>query len=188
MISWGITSSRCFRNRPAHILRRALSSTPRIYAKAPVKKSPSEPHDKWNYNSTSFNEIPSGEQLELQLVDANMLENGTSPPRSVKMLARDFIEDSLYNPNYGYFPKQATIFNTQQSTVDYTTLRDSAEFQEEVGKKYAAYGADRHDGPGRQLWHTPTELFKVRTGSNVCLTRLTWVRLSRGMAEPLPNA
>jgi hypothetical protein len=30
-----------------------------------------------------------------------------------------------------------------------------------VAKRYAAYGADRHDGPGRQLWHTPTELFKA---------------------------
>jgi hypothetical protein len=146
-------------------LRRALSSTSRINTKAPSKKSSNEPRDKWNYNSTSFTEIPSGEQLELKLIDANALENGTTPPRSVKMLARDFIEDSLYNPNYGYFPKQATIFNARDSTVDFTVLRDSAEFQEKVGQKYAAYGADRHDGPGRQLWHTPTELFKVFTTS-----------------------
>ncbi|KAG6833237.1 hypothetical protein H0H87_009858 [Tephrocybe sp. NHM501043] len=76
------------------------------------------------------------------------------------MLVRDFIDDSLYNPNYGYFPKQATIFNTDDSTVNFDSLRDSVEFQEEVAQKYAAYGADKHDGPGRQLWHTPTELFK----------------------------
>ncbi|KAG6821482.1 hypothetical protein H0H93_010206 [Arthromyces matolae] len=76
------------------------------------------------------------------------------------MLVRDFIEDSLYNPNYGYFPNQATIFNTDGSTVDFDSLRDATEFQEVVAQKYAAYGADKHDGPGRQLWHTPTELFK----------------------------
>ena len=77
------------------------------------------------------------------------------------MLVRDFIEDSLYNPNYGYFPKQATIFNANDTPFDFTTLRDSAEFQEEVASRYADYGADDFNGPGRQLWHTPTELFKV---------------------------
>ena len=78
------------------------------------------------------------------------------------MLVRDFIEDALYNPNYGYFPKQATIFNPKDTTFEFSNFRDSNEFQEDVGAKYAAYGADKHDGPGRQLWHTPTELFKVR--------------------------
>lgn len=77
------------------------------------------------------------------------------------MLARDFIEDSLYNPHYGYFPKQVHIFDTQGSSFEFWKLRDSTEFQEEVAKRYAAYGADKHHGPGKQLWHTPTELFKV---------------------------
>ncbi|KAF9054475.1 S-adenosyl-L-methionine-dependent methyltransferase [Panaeolus papilionaceus] len=76
------------------------------------------------------------------------------------MLVRDFIEDSLYNPNYGYFPKQATIFNAKEAAFDFNSMRDSAEFQEIVGEKYSAYGQDSHEGPGRQLWHTPTELFK----------------------------
>ncbi|KAJ7625680.1 S-adenosyl-L-methionine-dependent methyltransferase [Roridomyces roridus] len=76
------------------------------------------------------------------------------------MLVRDWIEDSLYNPNYGYFPKQAVIFDTQETTFDFPSLRNSVEFQEEVSKRYAAYGADQHQGPGRQIWHTPTELFK----------------------------
>ncbi len=30
-------------------------------------------------------------------------------PREVRMLARDFIHDSLYNPRYGYFSKQAVL-------------------------------------------------------------------------------
>ncbi|KAJ7879224.1 S-adenosyl-L-methionine-dependent methyltransferase [Mycena olivaceomarginata] len=78
----------------------------------------------------------------------------------VKMLVRDWIEDSLYNPHYGYFPKQAVIFDTQHTTFDFEKLRDSVEFQEEIGTQYAQYGADKHQGPGRQIWHTPTELFK----------------------------
>lgn len=122
-------------------------------------KYSNEPTDKWNYNPSIFD---SNDDRDLRLVNANILENETKPPLGVKMLVRDFIEDSLYNPNYGYFPKQATIFNAKDTTFDFSNLRDSSEFQEEVGAKYAAYGADKHDGPGRQLWHTPTELFKVR--------------------------
>lgn len=77
------------------------------------------------------------------------------------MLVRDWIEDSLYNPHYGYFPKQAVIFDTQHTTFDFEKLRNSVEFEVEIGRQYAAYGADKHHGPGRQIWHTPTELFKV---------------------------
>lgn len=77
------------------------------------------------------------------------------------MLVRDFIEDSLYNPNYGYFPKQATIF-TSKETMNFGAMRNMDEFQEEVARRYAAYGLDE-DGPGRQIWHTPTELFQVST-------------------------
>ncbi|KAF8074921.1 S-adenosyl-L-methionine-dependent methyltransferase [Lyophyllum atratum] len=162
MLPLGTVSSRCLWKRSTHdLLRRAFSSTPyRAKTKLPVRKDPHVPHDKWNYNVSPFLQTSDTKATEFKTVDANSLENVTQPPRGVKMLVRDFIEDSLYNPNYGYFPKQATIFNADNSTVDFASLRDTAEFQEEVGQKYAAYGADRHDGPGRQLWHTPTELFK----------------------------
>lgn len=95
-------------------------------------------------------------------VTANELESHTEPPTGVKMLVRDFIEDSLYNPHYGYFPKQATIFNADSDPVEFSAMRDSVEFQEVVAKKYEGYGLDKDYGPGRQIWHTPTELFKVR--------------------------
>uniref|UniRef100_A0A8H8CIB3 Protein arginine methyltransferase NDUFAF7 n=1 Tax=Psilocybe cubensis TaxID=181762 RepID=A0A8H8CIB3_PSICU len=131
------------------------------------KRDPSQPKDKWNYNRSPFDANVSEDLHKLRLVDANILEKETEPPVNVKMLVRDFIEDSLYNPNYGYFPKQATIFNVQDTAFDFPNLRDSAEFQEEIGTKYAAYGADKHDGPGRQLWHTPTELFKPWYGRAV---------------------
>lgn len=110
-----------------------------------------------------IHQTPDAKYFEYKDVDANSLESAIEPPRSVKMLARDFIEDSLYNPNYGYFPKQAKIFDTQENNIKFGTLRDSIEFQEEIARKYAAYGGDNYDGPGRQLWHTPTELFKVNT-------------------------
>lgn len=77
------------------------------------------------------------------------------------MLVRDFIEDSLYNPNYGYFPKQVTIFTSSDTSINFGRMRDGAEFQEEVAERYQAYGQDALEGPGRQIWHTPTELFQV---------------------------
>lgn len=168
MISLAISSSKCLRVSPLRnsfvsSLVAPFSSTPLPNAgKGSSKQPPPEPRDKWNYNSTSFQEKPSEQQLEYKLVDANLLEQETTPPRGVKMLARDFIEDSLYNHNYGYFPKQATIFDAPDASLDFPVMRDSVEFQEEVAGRYAAYRADKHDGPGRQLWHTPTELFKVR--------------------------
>ena len=76
------------------------------------------------------------------------------------MLVRDYIEDSLYNPHYGYFSKRATIV-TSPKHIEFKTLRDSVQFQEEVAKRYVSYGKDER-GPGKQLWHTPTEIFKVR--------------------------
>lgn len=120
----------------------------------------SKSSDKLNYNPNVF-EDTLGDHINYDFVTANSLEGHTVPPRRVKMLVRDFIEDSLYNPNYGYFPHQATIFTSADNYIDFGSLRDSVEFQEEVAKRYAAYGVDKDDGPGRQLWHTPSELFKV---------------------------
>lgn len=81
------------------------------------------------------------------------------------MLVRDFIEDSLYNPHYGYFPRQATIF-TATDPINFNAMRNAVQFQEEVAKRYQAFEVDE-EGPGRQIWHTPTELFKVRWGRPV---------------------
>jgi hypothetical protein len=164
MILSGARTTRCIlglQTYRSNLLLRTFKSGPIPQAKSRKSSYSDEPTDKWNYNSSPFDGKVSDDHHALRLVDAKILENETKPPLGVKMLVRDFIEDSLYNPNYGYFPKQATIFNAKDTTCDFSSFRDSAEFQEEVGAKYATYGADKHDGPGRQLWHTPTELFKV---------------------------
>ncbi|KAL0953389.1 hypothetical protein HGRIS_004628 [Hohenbuehelia grisea] len=126
-----------------------------------------QPADRWNFNRSSLVDTDDFDVLKYKLVNSNELQGGEKPPRSVKMLVRDFIEDSLYNPHYGYFPKQATIFDTVDTAFDFASLRNEVEFQEEVGIKYAAYGADGHSGPGKQLWHTPTELFKPWYGKAI---------------------
>lgn len=125
------------------------------------RKSTRKLFDRFNYNTdVSFEDSP-GHHVNYELITANDLESYTSPPKRVKMLVRDFIEDSLYNPNYGYFPHQATIFTSPKSRLDFPSFRDSVEFQNEVARCYTAYGGEDQDGPGKQLWHTPTELFKV---------------------------
>lgn len=123
--------------------------------------------DKINYNTElSLSSSDTDEHASYQQVSSNDLESYTEPPRRVKMLVRDFIEDSLYNPNYGYFPKQATIFTSAETTLEFSQIRDSNEFQALVAEKYAGFGVDGV-GPGRQIFHTPSELFKVSAAAFV---------------------
>ncbi|QIW95349.1 hypothetical protein AMS68_000867 [Peltaster fructicola] len=78
------------------------------------------------------------------------------------MLMRDFIEDSLYNPNYGYFSKNVTIFNSG-APFNFNQIKDEPEFHKMLGEIYTQF-EDEQDmkeyNELRQLWHTPTELFR----------------------------
>lgn len=135
------------------------------------KKKEEKVEDRINYNDNySFSDIPDPEHVKYKRVTANDLENERRPPRKVKMLVRDFIEDSLYNPNYGYFSKQATIF-TAREPINFSSIRNMAAFEREVAERYAEYGADG-DGPGKQIWHTPTELLQVCLRTLACWTEL----------------
>lgn len=84
------------------------------------------------------------------------------PPTRNKMLVRDFIDDSLYNPNYGYFSKQAVIFSPE-TDFEFNNMDDHLEFMNILGQLYKDIegDADEVDEVARQVWHTPTELFKV---------------------------
>lgn len=122
-----------------------------------------KPKDRINYNDSALynrDEDNISEAIAFKQVTANDLESLDAPPRSVKMLARDFIENSLYNPNYGYFSKYATILTTPEKSFDFNSMKDLNEFDSALAKRYAEYGIPKA-GLGRQIWHTPTELFKV---------------------------
>ena len=72
------------------------------------------------------------------------------------------LEDSLYNPSYGYFSHQATIFDPGEP-FDFRSMRSETEFNTILDDRYRRF-EDRLDeiepNETRQLWHTPTELFR----------------------------
>ena len=103
------------------------------------------------------------------------------------MLARDFIEgvstpsfvsvsthrnpliDSLYNPNYGYFCQQVVIF-TPGEPFDFNAMRDEPEFYNVLGERYTRFEDEldrKAPNDARQLWHTPTELFRPHYGEAI---------------------
>jgi hypothetical protein len=142
--------------------------------------SNNRPTSRYNFNKeASFSDIPDEETLAFPTVTAKELASLKEPPREVKMLMRDFIEDSLYNPNYGYFSKRATIFSleeSQQDGFDFSAIKNSRHFQGIVGARYKEYlDLNQPSVIGSQVWHTPTELFKVRI--LFCIVFFTFMRL-----------
>ncbi|KAI8998382.1 S-adenosyl-L-methionine-dependent methyltransferase [Gaertneriomyces semiglobifer] len=85
----------------------------------------------------------------------------SSPPKRARMLVRDFIDDSLYNPHYGYFSKKAYIFSPAEN-IPFNEIRDSYAFMNYLSKLYKEVEGEYNDvnDIARQVWHTPTELFK----------------------------
>ncbi|EPS41009.1 hypothetical protein H072_5140 [Dactylellina haptotyla CBS 200.50] len=100
------------------------------------------------------------------LVTAAALAKRRERPKMVKMLVRDYIDDSLYNPHYGYFSKEAVIFNTEKPFV-FPRIKNEIAFHQDFALQYKEF-EDKLDAESpnelRQLWHTPTELFRPYYG------------------------
>ncbi|KAI9810698.1 MAG: hypothetical protein M1826_003486 [Phylliscum demangeonii] len=124
---------------------------------------------KWYLRPT----VPSQDQIDdykwFPMVTARDLQRRQERPRRVKMLLRDFIEDSLYNPQYGYFTKQAVIFSAGEPFA-FNQMANEDEFRRQLSGRYIEF-EDRLDAktpnPTRQLWHTPTELFRPYYGDAI---------------------
>ncbi len=205
-----------------------------------------EANHRHQYNYDPFTLTPPEDHYTYPLVKANELARSNKRPRKVRMLASDFIQDSLYNPHYGYFSRQAVLLPSLKQKLeeehrgiqeedrgasavgtesrrwdvgfDFGTLRNEFDFMKAVEQRYssfeheveeqekakglstaatqtfrptarqssaegleeaqkwgramAARGAvdavsesDVMAMAARQVWHTPTELFKVRFAS-----------------------
>lgn len=142
----------------------------------------SQATDIWQQRSDLMPLDKAQEFAKYPMVNANILRPRQDRPRRVKMLTRDFVEgmsplcspipvlthssDSLYNPNYGYFSKQAVIFNPGEP-FEFNRIRDELDFQKILGQRYTQFEDkldDKDFNETRQLWHTPTELFRPYYG------------------------
>lgn len=175
-------------------------------------------HHRTQYNVDPFSPLPDEVHYSFPLVTAANLAKSTTRPRKVRMLARDFIHDSLYNPHYGYFSRHAVLLPDgakQDRSYDFTQINSERDFMAAVEERYSEFEeslkdkesmreskrgkqkappafskggmeaaqakgrmdaarqaqsekeAGEHDRDvkamaARQVWHTPTELFKVR--------------------------
>lgn len=140
--------------------RRMLHQSKQLLQKEKIVKSPFIP----------FLTPPEEEDLDYQnyqRTTAKDIATLTELPTRSKMLVRDFIDNSLYNPNYGYFSKQAVIFSPEQD-FEFSQIRDHLHFMNLISKKYKEIegDVDEVDEVARQVWHTPTELFKVSVQCN----------------------
>lgn len=133
----------------------------------------------------TYSEDKSKEFQNYPTVTADTLRYRRERPRRVKMLARDFIEgrlpiqslcnicspklDSLYNPHYGYFSKKVVIFSPGEP-FEFNLMANEAVFQKLLGQRYTEF-EDKLDArspdESRQLWHTPTELFRPYYGEAI---------------------
>lgn len=109
----------------------------------------STPDHRVQYNYDMFALHPKQEHYELPLVTARELASSKTRPRSVRMLARDFIHDSLYNPHYGYFSRQAELLPSPKkhaseevhldAAFPFQDMKNETEFMKEVQLRYMAF-------------------------------------------------
>ncbi|ROV92847.1 hypothetical protein VPNG_09085 [Cytospora leucostoma] len=131
--------------------------------------SASEKERQWQQRNDAFPDERSEEFQRYPTVTSRDLRSYRERPRRVKMLMRDFIEDSLYNPHYGYFSKQVVIF-TPGEPFDFGSIRDELEFHSLLSQRYSEFEDaldTKEPSDTRQLWYTPTELFRPHYGEAI---------------------
>lgn len=94
------------------------------------------------YNPDPFTLKPSSDHYAYPLVNDEWLAKQTKRPKSVRMLARDFIHDSLYNPTYGYFSRHAVLLpdgQKHQRAYDFPAFANERAFMVAVEERYSEF-------------------------------------------------
>lgn len=97
------------------------------------------------YNYDLFSLYPDPEHYALPQVTAQDLQYSKTRPRSVRMLARDFIHDSLYNPYYGYFSRQAVLLPSasgatgDSESFPFNEYKNDTDFMRAVQTRYLSF-------------------------------------------------
>ncbi|KAK9448773.1 S-adenosyl-L-methionine-dependent methyltransferase [Limtongia smithiae] len=128
-------------------------------------------------NYAVFKKYPTVTSKRLAKLSTNM--KADERPRKLSMLTRDFIDDSLYNPKYGYFSRQALIYSPEKP-FEYGAIANADDFVNRWSMTYKQYdnvlsvrsSTDATvnkdtSAPLPQLWHTPTELFQPFYGQAI---------------------
>ncbi|KDN52109.1 DUF185-domain-containing protein [Tilletiaria anomala UBC 951] len=102
-------------SQPTH---RQLPSVPHPDHSSATKDKKGKLEHRTQYNYDPFTLTPSEQHYHFPLVTAKDLENSSIRPRNVRMLASDFIHDSLYNKHYGYFSRQAVLLPHLQESME----------------------------------------------------------------------
>jgi hypothetical protein len=135
-------------------------------ARADKAKPKTTAESSWQQRTDHFPLDKAEEYKRYPIVTSDALRARKERPRRVKMLMRDFIEDSLYNPNYGYFSKNVTIFSPG-APFNFNEIEDEPAFHKLLGERYTHFEDEldkKEYRVDRQLWHTPTELFRPYYG------------------------
>lgn len=128
-------------------LNLAVTTIPTPSKSHPLQKNEASEFNRFNLvefiykNTTNYpfeNKTPQDIFNSFPKTTSHKLSRLNSRPKKVKMLTSDFIEDSLYNPNYGYFSKQVEIFHPDKP-FDYQNIQDADEFMDNWEKAYAKY-------------------------------------------------
>lgn len=126
---------------------------PNIFAESP--KSGSGIRHRTQYNRDPFTPTPSKEHYEYPLVETEWLSKQRTRPKKVRMLARDFIHDSLYNPHYGYFSRHAVLLpdNAQRgSAFDFSNCSKEHDFMVAIEERYRHFEESvRQNGDDKKL-------------------------------------
>lgn len=110
-----------------------------------------------------------------------------TPPVASKMLVRDFIDDSLYNPHYGYYSKPSI-----SPYMEFEEMEQEEDYMQYIRRLSKSKGRVHHHNI-QQFRYSLTELFKVISGLKRSLCEIEGLLLmhlfvySRGMAMPLQN-
>ncbi|EIM20154.1 DUF185-domain-containing protein [Wallemia mellicola CBS 633.66] len=108
----------------------------------------------YNYNKLSFDSTVDKKIQNYRFLNAAQLKKLSNRPTKCKLLARDFIDDSLYNSHYGYFNKTVSILNYE--SINFNKIKNDSDLQ----TRLADQSQDRE-------WHTPTELFNPHYGMSI---------------------
>ncbi|KAJ9476743.1 Protein arginine methyltransferase NDUFAF7-like protein, mitochondrial [Pseudozyma hubeiensis] len=146
--------------RPAQSFTVARHASSSSSPRRPQNDDTSKSNDEFSrhrsqYNYDPFTLHPEAKHYTYPLVTSSQLASPTfsrktgpgGRPREVRMLARDFIHDSLYNPQYGYFTKQAVLLPDPPSSVEQS--QRNGEVKEVAGEMYTEeMGILRPANPG----------------------------------------